>query len=362
MTAKIELQNKTLTIPALKCHQQDFTFYAFVLTAEQLVEISYVSRREGEDGYQRLLDLKRAQAIKKYIEAGQTLPNNIILNFNDSTQVSYSDEQRTIKIPFIPKSAWIIDGQHRLYGADILKGLASENNLAKNYQFLVSAFVGLRIIDQAKIFLDINSYQKGVSKSLLYDLTDIMGADEEYFYINRASDIIRRLNEDPESPFYNKISLIENRVRDYISLSTFVDALTPHIETGGVLSHTNEYKFTLEKQYGILKNYFNAIRDTSPELWFNDKSLLTKTTGLNALMLTLPTVFKQTVRRYDSFELQYVKEIISWFKTVPWTGKELKGQQGKIAAKTLAENLGLAISNYIHSLEDESQQKKDLAI
>jgi hypothetical protein len=111
-----------------------------------------------------------------------------------------------------------------------------------------------------------------------------------------------------------------------------------------------------------LKNYFNAIRDTLPELWFNDKSLLTKTTGLNALMLTLPTVFKQTVRRYDSFELQYVKEIISWFKTVPWTGKELKGQQGKIAAKTLAENLGLAISNYIHSLEDESQQKKDLAI
>ncbi|NJL22971.1 MAG: DGQHR domain-containing protein [Leptolyngbyaceae cyanobacterium SM1_3_5] len=169
MTSIINSQNQTLTLPALKCHQQDFEFFAFVLTAGQLAEISFVSRREGKDGYQRLLDRRRAEAIKRYIEAGGTLPNNLVLNFNDSEQVSYDEEARLLTIPCIARSAWVIDGQHRLFGADLLRGLLLTHHLAETYEFLVSAFVGLELVQQAKIFVDINSYQEGVSKSLLYD-------------------------------------------------------------------------------------------------------------------------------------------------------------------------------------------------
>jgi DNA sulfur modification protein DndB len=357
MIVETALENKTLTIPALKCHQEDITFYAFVLTAEQLIKITFVSRREGEDGYQRLLNSKRAESIRKYIELGRVLPNNIILNFDDPKQISYNNERGLITIPFIPKSAWVIDGQHRLYGASLLK----DTELAKNYQFLVSAFVGLDITEQAKMFLDINSHQEGVSKSLLYDLMNMIG-DEEHFYISRASDIVHKLRDDPESPFYERISLITNREYNSISQSTFVDALKPLIEPGGVISHKNEYEFTLETQYGVLKNYFNAIREILPEFWFDEKSILTKTTGFNALMLTLTDVFGKTLQRYQDFKLEHVKDIVSCFKTVPWTGKELKGQQGKVASKTMAENLRIAIRNHISSLENQSQQKKDLAL
>jgi hypothetical protein len=55
MTLVTITQKETLTVPALKCHQQEYEFFAFILTAEQLAQISYVSSREGKDGYQRLL-------------------------------------------------------------------------------------------------------------------------------------------------------------------------------------------------------------------------------------------------------------------------------------------------------------------
>lgn len=364
MAIAVNSKSQTLTIPALLCRQQGYNFFAFVLTAKQLAKISYVSRREGKDGYQRLLNRKRAEAIKRYIEAGGTLPTNIILNFNDSNQVFFDEEKRIITIPFLQRSAWVIDGQHRLYGADLLSEFLLTSHLANNYEFLVSAFVGLDLVDQAKIFVDINSYQEGVSKSLLYDLMNLFEVEDdtkESFYISRASDIISRLNEDPESPFFNRVSLTRDRVRGLISQAAFVDALRPHLEKGGTLSHSNEYQFTLEEQYSVLKNYFNAVRDTLPELWFNEKALLTKTTGFNALMLTLPIIFEQTVQKYQSFKLEYVEKMVSPLKGLPWTGKELRGQQGSVASKKLAETIRTSIIANITSL-DQSKQKKRLAL
>lgn len=357
-------QNGSLTIPTLKCHQQNFEFFAFILTAEQLAEISYVSKRDGNEGYQRLLDRKRAESIKRYIEAGGTLPNNIILNFNEPDKVSYQQETKMLTIPFAPRSAWVIDGQHRLFGADLLRELLLTHHLASTYEFLVSAFVGLEIVQQAKIFVDINSYQEGVNKSLLYDLMNLFEVDDdkqEAFYISRASDIIRRLNKDPESPFYERISLTKDRIRGFVSQAAFVDALRPHLEKGGILSHTNEYEFTLEEQYGIVKNFFNAIKNNLPELWFNDKSILTKTTGFNALMLSLPTVFEQTVQYFKSFELEYVERVLVPLKGLPWTGKDLKGQQGTVAARRLAETIRAAVVSNIQ-WADEEKKKKRLSI
>jgi DNA sulfur modification protein DndB len=364
MTVATITQKETLTVPALKCHQQEYEFFAFILTAEQLAQISYVSSREGKDGYQRLLNPKRAEAIKRYIELGNTLPNNIILNFNNPDGVNFDKQTRILTIPYIPKSAWVIDGQHRLYGADLLKNLLFTNHLARTYEFLVSAFVGLNVTDQAKIFVDINSYQEGVNKSLLYDLMNFFETEDdnqEAFYISRASDIVNRLNSDPESPFYQKISLTKDRISKMISQASFVDAIIIHLDKGGIISHTNEYQLSLEEQYKILKNYFNSVRDTLPDLWFNEKSILTKTTGFNALIAVLPTVFEQTVQKYNSFELEFVKKVVSSLRGLPWLSKDFKGQQGRVASKQLSETIRKSIISNIDSL-DLSTGKKRLAI
>lgn len=364
MTIATITKPEMLTIPALKCHQQDYEFFAFVLTAEQLAQISYVSSRQGKDGYQRLLNPKRAEAIKRYIEAGNTLPNNIILNFNNNENLQYNESTKMLTIPFVPKSAWVIDGQHRLYGADLLKDILLTNHLARTYEFLVSAFVGLDVTNQAKIFVDINSYQEGVNKSLLYDLMNLFEIEDdnqESFYISRASDIVNRLNSDPESPFFQKVSLTKDRIANMISQASFVDAIIIHINKGGVLSHTNEYQFSLEEQYKILKNYFNAVRDILPDLWFNEKSILTKTTGFNALIAVLPTVFDQTVQKYKSFELEFVKKVMLPLRGLSWLSKDFKGQQGRVASKQLSETIRKAIISNIDS-SDLSNGKKRLAI
>lgn len=221
------------------------------MTASRLAEMTYVSSRERDDGYQRLLDRKRAESIQRYIEAGNILPNNIVINFNDPDQVSYDEGGRMLTIPTSPRSAWVIDGQHRLFGAALLRELVTGYHIAETYEFTVSAFVGLDKVQQAKIFIDINSYQEGVSKSLLYDLMEMFEFDDDLqsdFYIVRASDVVRRLNQNPESPFYQRISMTKDRIRGMISQATFVDALMPHLERGGILSHSGPYQFSLEKQ------------------------------------------------------------------------------------------------------------------
>ena len=356
------MENKTITVPTLLCRQGEKQFFAFHLSATLLSRICYVSTREaeGDNGYQRLLDKKRADSIKTYIEMGGVLPNNIVINFTDSKVIHYDEQNNTLTFPNSPRTAWVIDGQHRLYGSNLLNDLLFGQQVADNYDFVVSAFVGLDKVDQARLFLDINRYQEGVDKSLLYDLMDMFKDDESFtdFYTARASDIVKRLNADPESPFYQKISITRDRVKGTISQGTFVDALLPHIERGGILSHTNEYDFTLEMQYGVLFNYFSALRNTLSSFWFNEKSLLTKTTGFNALMLALPTVFQQTVNHHKSFELPNVEKVVAPLHAIPWFSKELEGQQGTVAARKLAEAVRRAIVAHLEVVEGEKTKTR----
>lgn len=58
--------------------------------------------------------------------------------------------------------------------------------------------------DAALIFLNINSEQKPVPKSLIYDLYGIVEDDKEHA-ISRAKDIANELNENEDSPYYNAI-------------------------------------------------------------------------------------------------------------------------------------------------------------
>lgn len=95
-------------------------------------------------------------------------------------------------------------------------------------------------------------------------------------------------------------------------------------------------------------------------LWFNENALVTKTTGFSALMLALPTVFEQTARRYESFELQHVEKVLYPIRAVPWSGRELAGQQGTVAARKLAELLEKAVISGL--AVEEANGRKHLSI
>jgi len=340
--------DEMLTKRAVQCKQNNRIFFAFSLSMDEIVRIAYVSRRSEDRGagYQRILDPKRAESIKRYVEAGGVLPSSILLNFDSEDYLRYDDAAGTVTFSASAPIAWIIDGQHRVYGADLLIKSQALFATPEDFQFLVCAFAGLELVEQARLFIDINSYQQGVDKSLLYDLLEYFSEDDdtkEAFYTSRASDIARSLTRDPESPFYGRISLTSDRVLGQISLGTFVDALIPHLRPGGIISHTNEYKFALEDQRGVIRNYFNAVRQTLPHLWFDDKSIVTKTTGFNALMLVLPTIFTKTIEKYSDFKIEHIVQVIKPVQGIPWTGRVYSGQQGTVASKRLAERIRTSI-------------------
>lgn len=73
----------------------------------------------------------------------------------------------------------------------------------------MSLCINLTTQAAAKIFLNINSEQKPVPKSLIYDLFGEVIEDEQHA-INRASDITDELNNNHGFPYYNSIKYPES--------------------------------------------------------------------------------------------------------------------------------------------------------
>jgi DNA sulfur modification protein DndB len=99
------------------------------------------------------------------------------------------------------KSAWIIDGQHRLFAY-------SGHPRAKKASLSVLAFESLLPSKQAELFIDINAEQKSVKQSLLQEMYAELNwnSDKPEERISAVvSKAIQSLNSDPESPLYGRI-------------------------------------------------------------------------------------------------------------------------------------------------------------
>jgi DGQHR domain-containing protein len=117
------------TYPAIKARIGNRTVYNFLVNAKELANHVYVHHRklssltEASQAYQRMLRPLKLKQIREFLDTDNGFfANNIILNFNkplEWTRIKASDsvEIGTIKLPGYYGCAWIIDGQHRLYGA-----------------------------------------------------------------------------------------------------------------------------------------------------------------------------------------------------------------------------------------------------
>jgi DNA sulfur modification protein DndB len=167
--------------------------------------------------YQRLIKKKRLQEVREFINDGGYFPNSIIISI-DSGGKKLVFDQAGPKIPgsiskigvlHIPKryhSAYIIDGQHRLYGY-------SDSQYAATNSIPVVAFVDLDRTEQIKMFMDINENQKAVPKSLRVTLNADMLWDSDDFSEQRQalrSKIAQMLGEESTSPLQGRIVIGEN--------------------------------------------------------------------------------------------------------------------------------------------------------
>jgi len=208
----------SLKVPAVSIKLGPTRCFAFAISPDKLLKIAYVSHRAkgtaaDVDTYQRLLRRSRIRDIREYVLAGGYFPTNIVLNIRSRRSLQF-DKATTptnvepsggdigwLTLPAEYKSAWVIDGQHRLYAY-------ANTEAATSAELTVLAFENLSESEQARLFVDINANQKSVKQNLLMELWANLHWDSKD-PAARVRAIIAKmvlaLDSDKESLFYSKI-------------------------------------------------------------------------------------------------------------------------------------------------------------
>ena len=176
--------------------QGNHKFYSLTLPSDLLAETCYVVNRaeDPKEGFQRELDEKRAMEIANYIDSGLgTMPSSIVLSAQDNADLVYNSKNKSISFYKIPKTFLILDGQHRVFGFMYAK---------TKLRIPVVIYASLSKRDETRLFIDINSKQKGVPPELLLDikkLAEYENDQEEFLreiFDMFSEDTSRRLSEN----------------------------------------------------------------------------------------------------------------------------------------------------------------------
>jgi DNA sulfur modification protein DndB len=341
-----EMEN--VKIPAVRGRLGGRPFFSFVSTPRQMLKIAFVNHRslndpEGAPTYQRLVSRARLRQIGRYLEGGGFFPTNILVNFSRPCrfEVTAHDEETNVAfgnlyLPCRYRSAWIIDGQHRLYGYAPL----SEKQLSEN--ILVVAFDCLDRTEEANLFVTINHEQKTVPKTLLDDLEGELkwGSDKPSERVGAISArLIGLLNNDIGGPLYLRVTQQGIKATDKICLT--VPELKNGLRRSGLVGSPDmkgkEYApgplsgvtdgETLERAQAVLTAYFECIKNANEGLWESGRpGYLATNTGIQAYLLLLSALLtylnarnRVNVRELEPLEVvveieEYLRPITNWLK------------------------------------------------
>jgi DNA sulfur modification protein DndB len=316
-----EVAGLTIRIPAIKTKMGGYNCYTFSISPEYLLKISYVSHRsKGKasdiNTYQRMLAKNRLKKIREYITDDGIFPTNIVLNFEKgrlnfqrSTQQTEAQDDLDVGVlgwlDIRPayKSAWIIDGQHRLFAYS-----GHEKSLKSKLSVL--AFEGLKPSKQAELFIDINAKQKSVKLSLLQELYAELhwDADDPAVRINAIiSKAIQDLNHDPECELYERIQSTDGK-KDFVKCITLT-SIFGQLEKRGFFivkeKHGSVVEFgplwggdnnlnTLTRTNKILKCWINKIAQINKTWWDIGSGIgggLAMNDGIASLIAVLKSLF-----------------------------------------------------------------------
>ena len=305
-----------IKIPALVYEQPIGRFYVGKIDYKTLInmcskDMKDIEERGKYDIYQRKLDPKRIPALKSYMEYSRaTFPNGVILN--SRYPIEFNGQEITIQND--RDTFFIIDGQHRI---EALKYYSGD----KPFDMCVVIFDRIDIDLQTDIFATVNTEQKKVNPSVKMNLR---GNDK----VDTPEKVARRIaitfNDDEESPFCGRIKFNDESVKKdelKISLASFIGPIVDNIynceksfdikdclylnqndrtalEKSGITSRKELWKYYINSDdeiiYLMLLNYFTAISDILHDDWNDNKSLLAKTSGYNALMRLFIDVLRNT--------------------------------------------------------------------
>lgn len=311
--------------------------YTFSMKIKDLLSIYYVAARglSTEQGaVQRILNRRRIDDIKNFVLGGNLFVNTFIINWTDATEEP-KIKKDTLNIPLDGRRAQVLDGQHRISG--LREAILLKPEIGEKY-ILVSMALQLTTPEAANIFLNINSEQKPVPKSLIYDLFGQAFDDKEHA-INRASDIITFLNKEESSPYYQMIKYPGSQKNaGLIDLAIFVNAIKPHLNKDGVFNTYNLNE--IETQKKIIKNFYTTLKETYGKFWdIKSENPFFKAAGFNGSFDFLCEILIPKCIDEKSFSVDKMKELMKLDPENLFLANAMKNLDGKSARKNVKSYL-----------------------
>ena len=329
-----KMQNKVL---AIKGKMGGHEYYEFSIEPEKLLKIGYVLHRNEANKnmmptYQRIIKRKRLKEVQSFINDGGYFPNSIIVSIDSGGRKLQFDESPTklddsiskIGVLHLPKryhSAYIIDGQHRLYGY-------SDSEYANTNSIPIVAFVDLDRSEQLKLFMDINENQKSVSKTLRITLNSDMLWDSPNQNERRdaiRSKIAQMCGEEQSSPLLGRVVIGEDEKNNIKCItiqaiqlalqkcsffSTFAKNNT--IATNGSFD-VGDNQATIDRFYPFLEGCFKTVKNECETEWsLGEQGILTINRGIQGIIRIINDVVNLLIAQNKLFHLtQDIDDIIN---------------------------------------------------
>ncbi|MET4198748.1 DGQHR domain-containing protein [Bradyrhizobium sp. LA6.12] len=276
-------------VPAIRAKIGGHQAYYFLVPPERLLPIAFVNHRSlrdpsGNPAYQRLVKRARLNQIGQFLDGGGFFPNSILVNFKKRPRFdirqSYEDRQIAfgdLLLPDAYKTAWIIDGQHRLYG------FAETGKKRRSNIIAVIAFENISREIEADLFATINGKQAKVSKNILDELEGDLKFDSEDFKSRIgaiASRSLALLDAENGGPFNDRFKTPETEESDAVCLT--ISELKKAVVQSGLVGKPGATKDrlpqpgfatrttseeTLQALSDLLSAYFEKIRHANLERW-----------------------------------------------------------------------------------------------
>ncbi|MBR0792144.1 DGQHR domain-containing protein [Bradyrhizobium manausense] len=276
--------------PGLLLNQNKHRFYFATVPVDDLFPSCFVARRDDDPltGFQRSLNEARADDIAKYLADGTgSIPSNIVLSAQSGAAFRYARRTKSISFEAIKKAFLVLDGQHRLWGY---------HKCRIRHRVPVAIYSGLSSAEEAKLFVDINTTQRGVPAALLLDIKHIAQLESDKEQILRS--VFDRLNRDAESPLAGRLSPAKS-ITGKISRVTFNRAIGS-ILMGGVMSETGD-----DQRYKLIRNYLNAF-----DAELEDSSLLARSTFFEAIFAIFDQVIQIAISTSKNVKPEAIRKII----------------------------------------------------
>jgi DNA sulfur modification protein DndB len=319
-----EIPGLKIEVPAIKLRAgSKWTYYVFAIRPDLLLKIAFIAhhkpgRQADLTTYQRMANKERLAEMREYIQEAGIYPTNIVISLNPKPDFKrFSDQQKALSLGTYHgelgklilnnsyKSAWIIDGQHRLFSY-------SGEERAQTSSIIVIAFEALTPREQTQFFFDINSKQTHIDELHLAQLQSQIYQDASNpaeRILSLIPQAIALLERQEDSPFYQRIYFPGQKrsKKRTISSATFNECLLDDIFTKleyGVLYIKNDDDATIARATFLLKYWFTALKQ-DVQVWWEaganqGKGGLATDKGATVCLLVLKQVLFSLIRKHNS--------------------------------------------------------------